>query len=445
MSDLVARVREILPDVRRDLEDLVRIESVWSDPGRRNEVHRSAAAVAALFIDAGFAQVEIVSEGGAPAVIAHHPGPPGAPTVLLYAHHDVQPEGDAAQWDSPPFEPTERDGRLYGRGTADDKAGIATHLAAFRAHGGRPPVGVTVFVEGEEECGSPSLSRLLAVHRDRLAADVIVIADSDNFSVDVPALTVSLRGLVDCVVEVCTLEHGLHSGIWGGVVPDALTALIRLLATLHDEQGDVAIAGLHEAHAAAVDRDAQWVRTESGLLDGVSEIGSGTVAQRLWAKPAITVIGIDTTPIVKASNTLIPSAKAKVSMRVAPGGDAAAHLDALRHHLEEHAPWGARVRVTPGDVGQPYLIDATGPVYAAARSAFRQAWGVDVVDMGMGGSIPFIALFAEAFPEATILVTGVEDPGTQAHSINESLHLGVLERAVVTESLLLGMLGLRCD
>ena len=441
MSDLVARVREILPDVRRDLENLVRIQSVWADPARRDEVHRSADTVAALLRDAGFAEVQIVSEGGAPAVIAHHPAPPGAPTVLLYAHHDVQPEGDARQWDSPPFEPTERDGRLYGRGTADDKAGIATHLAAFRAHDGRPPVGVTVFVEGEEESGSPSLGRLLAVYRDRLAADVIVIADSDNFSVDVPALTVSLRGLVDCVVEVCTLEHGLHSGIWGGVVPDALTALIRLLATLHDEQGNVAVVGLHEAHAAAVDRDAQWVRHESGLLDGVSEIGSGTVAQRLWAKSAITVIGIDTTPIAKASNTLIPSAKAKVSMRVAPGGDAAAHLEALRHHLEEHAPWGARVSVTEGDVGQPYVIDATGPVYAAARSAFRQAWGVDVVDMGMGGSIPFIALFAEAFPDATILVTGVEDPGTQAHSINESLHLGVLERAAVTEALLLGMLG----
>jgi acetylornithine deacetylase/succinyl-diaminopimelate desuccinylase-like protein len=443
VTDLVARVGELLPDIRRDLEALVRIESVWSDPARHDEVHRSAEAVATLLRDAGFASVEIVSEGGAPAVIARHPAPAGAPTVLLYAHHDVQPEGDPAQWDSAPFEPTERDGRLYGRGTADDKAGIATHLAAFRAHDGRPPVGVTVFVEGEEECGSPSLSRLLAVHRDKLAADVIVIADSDNWSVNVPALTVSLRGLVDCVVEVATLDHGLHSGIWGGVVPDALTALIRLLATLHDDEGNVAVAGVHEAKAAAVDRGAQWVRVESGLLDGVSEIGSGPVAQRLWAKSAITVIGIDTTPIAKASNTLIPSAKAKISMRVAPGGDAAAHLDALRHHLESHAPWGARVTVTPGDIGQPYEIDTTGAVYDAARSAFRQSWGVDAVDMGMGGSIPFIAEFAEAFPDATILVTGVEDPGTQAHSVNESLDLGVLERAAATEALLLGMLGTR--
>lgn len=410
---------------------------MWSDPARRDDVHRSAAKVADLLRGAGFAEVEIVSEGGAPAVIAHHRGPDGAPTVLLYAHHDVQPEGDVAQWDSAPFEPTERDGRLYGRGTADDKAGIATHLAAFRAHDGRPPVGVTVFVEGEEECGSPSLTRILAAHKDKLAADVIVIADSDNWTTDIPALTVSLRGLADCIVEVATLDHGLHSGLWGGVVPDALSVLVRLLAGLHDDDGNVAVAGLHEGTAAPVDRDTDWVRTESGLLDGVAEIGSGSVAQRLWAKPAITVIGIDTTPIDKASNTLIPRARAKVSLRVAPGGDAAAHLDALRRHLEAHAPWGAHVTVTPGDVGQPYAIDTTGPVYDAARAAFRQAWGVDAIDMGMGGSIPFIAEFAAAFPEATILVTGVEDPGTQAHSVNESLHLGVLERAALTEALLL--------
>ena len=443
MDDLPERVRALLPDVRRDLEDLVRIESVWADPARREQVQRSAQQVAELLADAGFADVEIVSAGGAPAVIARYPAPPGAPTVLLYAHHDVQPEGEPGQWDSPPFEPTERDGRLYGRGTADDKAGIATHLAAFRAHGGRPPVGVTVFVEGEEESGSPSLGRLLAEHRDKLAAEVIVIADSDNWTAEIPALTVSLRGLADCVVEVATLDHGLHSGVWGGVVPDALMVLTRLLASLHHDDGTVAVAGLHRGTAAPVDRDDEWVRVESGLLDGVREIGSGTVAQRLWAEPAITVIGIDTTPIAKASNTLIPRASAKISLRVAPGGDGAAHLDALRRHLEAHVPWGASVTVTPGDVGQPYSIDARGPVYDAARGALRQAWGVDAVDMGMGGSIPFIAEFAATFPEATILVTGVEDPGSQAHSVNESLHLGVLERAAIAEALLLDHLSRR--
>jgi acetylornithine deacetylase/succinyl-diaminopimelate desuccinylase-like protein len=441
MSDLVERIREVMPSVRRDLEDLVRIESVWADPARRTEVQRSAEAVAKLLSEAGFGDVQIVSEGGAPAVIARHPAPPGAPTVLLYAHHDVQPEGDHGQWQSPPFEPTERDGRLYGRGSADDKAGIATHLAAFRAHDGAPPVGVTVFVEGEEESGSPSLSRLLAAHRDVLAPDVIVIADSDNWSTDVPSLTVSLRGLADCIVEVATLDHGLHSGIWGGVAPDALSVLVRLLASLHDDDGNVAVAGLHEGTAADVEYSPERVREEAGLLDGVSEIGSGSVPQRLWAKPAITVIGIDTTSIDKSSNTLIPRARAKVSMRVAPGGDPREHLAVLTRHLEQHVPWGARVTITPGDIGQPYAINASGPVYDAARAAFRKAWGSEPVETGVGGSIPFIAEFAAAFPSAKVLVTGVEDPQTQAHSINESLHLGVLERAATAEALLLANLG----
>ena len=441
MGDLVDRVKSVLPSVRADLEDLVRIESVWADPARRDEVHRSAELVSKLLSEAGFDDIRTVSEGGAPAVIARRPAPAGAPTVLLYAHHDVQPEGDASQWASAPFEPTERDGRLYGRGTADDKAGIATHLAAIRAFDGDLPVGVTVFVEGEEESGSPSLSALLEAHRDLLAADVIVIADSDNWSTTTPSLTVSLRGLADCVVEVATLDHGLHSGMWGGVVPDALSALVRLLASLHDDDGNVAVAGLHQGTAADVRYPPERVREETGLLDGVAEIGDGPVTDRLWTKPAITVIGIDTTPIAKASNTLIPRARAKVSMRVAPGGDAGAHLAALTRHLEEHAPWGARVTVTPGDLGQPYAIDATGPVYDAARAAFRRAWGTDAVDTGVGGSIPFIAAFAAAFPEAKILVTGVEDPATQAHSIDESLDLGVLERAATSEALLLEALG----
>ncbi|HYO02325.1 MAG TPA: dipeptidase [Mycobacterium sp.] len=441
VSDLVERVKSVLPAVRADLEHLVRIESVWADPARRDEVRRSAEMVSKLLSEAGFDDIRTVSEGGAPAVIARHPAPPGAPTVLLYAHHDVQPEGDVSQWASPPFEPTERDGRLYGRGTADDKAGIATHLAAIRAFDGSLPVGVTVFVEGEEESGSPSLGALLAAHQDLLAADVIVIADSMNWTTEIPSLTVSLRGLADCVVEVATLDHGLHSGMWGGVVPDALSVLVRLLASLHDDDGNVSVAGVHQGTAADVDYPPEQVREETGVLDGVTEIGTGSVVERLWAKPAITVIGIDTTSIAKSSNTLIPRARAKVSMRVAPGGDAGQHLEALTRHLEQHAPWGAQVTVTPGDLGQPYAIDATGPVYDAVRAAFRQAWGTDAIDMGVGGSIPFIAEFAAAFPDAKILVTGVEDPGTQAHSINESLDLGVLERAAISEALLLDALG----
>src|SRR3954462_6875437 len=357
-----AALRDVMPSVRADLEALVRIPSVSADPARADEVRRSADATADLFRGAGFDDVRILSAGGgAPAVVARRPAPDGAPTVLLYAHHDVQPTGDPADWDSDPFEPTERGDRLYGRGAADDKAGIAAHLAAVRSFGGDLPVGVTVLVEGEEEIGSPTLEAFLGEHRDLLAADVIVIADSGNWDVGEPALTTSLRGLVDCLVEVRTLDHGVHSGMWGGVVPDAVSALVRLLATLHDDDGNVAVAGLHEGAASDVDYTPERARADTGMLDGVQEIGSGSVPQRLWAKPAITVIGIDTTSIAASSNTLIPRARAKISLRIAPGGDAVAHLDILRKHLEEHAPWGAQVTVTPGDSGQPYAIDATGP------------------------------------------------------------------------------------
>ena len=443
MTDLAAAVRDVLPGVRADLEDLVRIESVWADPNRRGEVQRSAEAVAELLRSAGFPEVDIVAEGGAPAVIARYPAPDGAPTVLLYAHHDVQPEGDHALWDTEPFVATQKGDRLYGRGAADDKAGIAAHLAAFRAHGGTPPLGVTVFVEGEEESGSPSLSALLAKYGDRLACDAIVIADSANWDIGRPALTVSLRGLADCEVEVRTLSHAVHSGLWGGVVPDALTALAKLLATLHDEDGSVAVEGLGAGTAADLEYPEARLRVESGLLDGVSTIGSGSVVERLWARPAISVLGIDCPAATGASNTLVPAATAKVSVRVPPGHSAAHALDSLVTHLESYVPWGAQVVVTRGEIGEPCAIDATGPAYDAARDAFQEAWGVPPVDMGMGGSIPFIAEFREAFPDAAILVTGLEDPDTRAHGANEGLHWSEFEKVCLAETLLLAKLAVR--
>ncbi|KHL18590.1 acetylornithine deacetylase/succinyl-diaminopimelate desuccinylase-like protein [Mumia flava] len=440
-SGAVERLQFIMPSILRDLDALVRTPSVGADPARADDVRASADQVAGLLRDAGFADVEVVSEGGGPAVIARHPAPEGAPTVLLYAHHDVQPTGDAALWTSPPFEPTVRDGRLYGRGAADDKAGIAAHLAAFRAYDGHPPVGVTVFVEGEEESGSPTLTRLLETHRDRLAADVIVIADSGNWDIGVPALTTTLRGLVDLTVEVETLEHAVHSGMWGGVFPDAVTALVRLLSSLHDDDGEVAVAGLVSGQAADVEYPHERLVAESGVLDGVQQIGSGSVVDRLWTKPAISVIGIDAPSTAEASNTLLPRASARVSMRIAPGQVATEAMDALAAHLRHHAPWGARVTVTPGDLGEPYAIDAAGPAYDAARDAFREAWdGVAPIDMGVGGSIPFIAEFAERFPEAAILVTGVEDPDTRAHGIDEGLHLAEFDRVCRAETLLLARL-----
>jgi acetylornithine deacetylase/succinyl-diaminopimelate desuccinylase-like protein len=442
VEQLRARVREILPSVRADLEALVRIPSVSADPARKGDVRRSAEAPAALFRGGGFDDDQILSvPGGAPAVVARKPAPAGAPTVLPHAHHDVQPTGDPALWDTDPFEPTERGSRLYGRGSADDKAGIAAHLAAVRALGADLPVGATVFVEGEEEVGSPTLDAFLAEHQDLLAADVIVIADSGNWDVGVPALTTSLRGLVDCFVELRTLDHAVHSGMWGGAVPDAVTAMIRLLATLHDANGDVAVPGLHAGPAADVDYPEDRARAESGLADGVEFIGTGPLVERLWTKPALATIGFDCTRTADASNTLIASVKVKLSLRLAPGDQPESAMAALRAHLERHVPWGAQLTFTPGEQGAPTRIDATGPAYDAARAAFKEAWdGVEPVDMGVGGSIPFIAAFKEAYPEAAVLVTGVEDPDTRAHGANEGLHLKEFARVCLAEALLLNHL-----
>jgi acetylornithine deacetylase/succinyl-diaminopimelate desuccinylase-like protein len=438
-DDLRATVRDLMPALRSDLEDLVRIPSVSANPARAAEVWRCADAVADLLRAEGFASVDIVSaNGGGPAVIGHKPGPEGAPTVLLYAHHDVQPENDHADWDSPPFEPTERNGRLYGRGAADDKAGIVTHLGALRVFGDALPVTVRVIVEGEEEVGSDTLPALLGEHQDKLAADVIVIADSGNWDIGEPALTTSLRGLVRMYVEVRTLDHGVHSGMWGGVVPDALMTLARLLATLHDDAGNVAVEGLVGGPAADVTYPEERARSESGIAEGVAWIGDGSMVERLWTKPSLSVTGIDAPAAEGASNTLVPTARAFLSLRIAPGDSTANAAARLRDHLEKHVPWGAQVTCTLSDKGEPIVIDATGPAYDAARAAFTEAWdGVAPVDMGVGGSIPFIAEFLQTFPQASVLVTGVEDPDTRAHGANEGLHLAEFERVVLAEALLL--------
>jgi acetylornithine deacetylase/succinyl-diaminopimelate desuccinylase-like protein len=438
-ADYRRAVRRVLPSVRADLEDLVRIESVSADPSRADEVSRSAQATARLFERSGCPDVRVLSvPGGFPAVVARYPAASGAPTVLLYAHHDVQPEGARDDWDTEPFNPTERGGRLYGRGAADDKAGIAAHLAAIRAHGNAPPVGVTVFVEGEEEIGSPTLAAFLTEYADLLEADVIVCADSTNWDIGAPALTTSLRGLADCIVEVRTLDHGVHSGMWGGVVPDALTVLSRLLATLHDAKGNVAVKGLASGRPSELDYPEDRIRSEAGIATGVHLVGTGSAVERMWAKPSVSVLAIDAPRVADASNTLVPWARAKVSLRIAPGDDAQTAMDALVEHLRTHADWGAHVNVTAGEIAVPYAIDAKGPAYDLARQAFADAWdGVAPVDTGVGGSIPFIASFADAFPAASIIVSGVEDPDTRAHGANESLHLAEFERVCLAETLLL--------
>jgi acetylornithine deacetylase/succinyl-diaminopimelate desuccinylase-like protein len=437
LGQLREAVERELPGLRRDLESLVRIPSVSASAFDQSHVDASADAVAELLRGAGMEDVQILREGGAPAVVGHLPGPEGAPTVLLYAHHDVQPPGQDADWTSLPFEPTERGGRLYGRGAADDKAGVVAHLAALRAHGGRPPVGVTIFVEGEEESGSPSLGEILRRHRDRLAADVLVLADSNNWKVGVPALTTSLRGNIKLDVEVRTLDHAVHSGMFGGAVLDAVTALTRLLSVLHDDDGDVAVPGLTQTQAADLDLTEQQLRGDAGVLEGVELIGTGSLTSRLWTKPALTVIGMDVPTTATSSNTLLPSARARISLRTAPGQDPQEAYEALADHLRASAPWGAHVEVTLTETGAGFQAQADGLAYDAARAAFADAWGTEPVDMGVGGSIPFIAEFAEIFPDAAILVTGVEDPDTRAHGADESLHLGEFAKVCLAEAVLL--------
>ncbi len=452
LEALGERVRLDLPSTIADLCALVRIPSVSWDAFDPANVQSSADAVADLARGLGVfdsvrvsrARAASTGELGQPAVLATRAARNGRPTIMLYAHHDVQPPGRDGDWASPPFEPTVRGERLYGRGAADDKAGVMAHIGAIRALvevvGADFDLGLILFVEGEEEFGSRSFSAFLEQHRSELDADVIVVADSNNWTTEVPALTVGLRGNVTFALTVSTLEHASHSGMFGGAVPDAMLATIRLLSTLHAEDGSVAVAGLTSRETDTPSYDEAQLREEAGLLDGVTPIGSGSILGRIWSKPAITVTGIDAPSVANASNTLSPSVTVRISARVAPGQSAAEAATALERHLRENAPFGAHVTITDVDSGDPFLVDTSGWAVAEARRSMTDAWGVEAVDLGIGGSIPFISELVEEFPSAQILVTGVEDPDSRAHSPDESLHLGVFRRAVLTEAVLLARL-----
>lgn len=442
------KVAARFPSAIAQLGELVRIPGIAWDSFDATNLESSATAVAELLkATKVFDLVEIrrASYGdgktGAPAVVAHRPAKNGRPQILLYAHHDVQPPGDQNEWKTPEFEPTLLDGRIYGRGAADDKAGIMAHLTAINSlvdlAGPDFELGISVFVEGEEEAGSPSFRNFLIENQDVLNADVIVVADSANWTTTIPALTTTLRGLVAQEFELATLDHAVHSGMYGGPIPDAMTAMIKLLATLHDDRGNVAVRGLVQSKAADLDYDEVNLRTDSGLLDGVQLIGEGSILDRMWTKPAIAVIGIDGMSVATSSNTLLPSVKAKVSMRIAPGQEPMDALAALRAHLTENAPFGAKVTFGEHEAGKPFQADDSGWAKQLAGAALSAAFGNEAVDIGIGGSIPFIADLLETFPNAQILVTGVEDADSRAHSPNESVHLETLRGAMVAETLFL--------
>ena len=428
------RVRALMPRIRGDLETLVRIPSISHSGHDPSQLGRSAAATEKILREAGV-KTQIVEIEGVPAVLGRIEAPAGAPTVLLYAHHDVQPTGARELWHSEPFEPIEKNGRLYGRGTSDDKCGVVIHAGAIRAFDGQTPVGVRLFVEGEEEWGSPNLGKFLERYGDELRADAVILADSGNWRAGQPGLTTSLRGIVAADIEVRTLDHAVHSGEFGGPVPDALTVLAKTLATLHDDRGEVAVAGIARGKADPLDLTEAELRKQVGMRPGTKLIGDGGITDRMWMKPAISILGIDAPRLTESTNQLVPSAKARVSMRIPPGQDPDAAMRALTEHLRSHVPWGAEVTITPRGAGKPYRLAAEGKAYDAMRRAMADAFGRDPVLMGAGGTIPFVSDFANAFPKAALLLTGAGDPFSNAHSEDESVDLADLERSTLAEAI----------
>lgn len=435
-----------------DLGSLVRIPGIAWPAFDQTQLERSAERVAELARGTGlFDEVRVErapvadgdgSELGQPAVLGLRAAKPGFPTVMLYAHHDVQPPGSDELWATPPFEPTVRDGRIYARGAADDKAGIMTHIASLRALAEAVGsddlgIGIVLFVEGEEEFGSRSFVPFLDAHLEDMRSDVIVVADSGNLDERTPAVTVSLRGNVTFHLTVRTLDHASHSGMFGGAVPDANMAAIRLLSTLWADDGSVAVAGLAAYEGATPEYREAQLRDETGLLDGVSPVGDGEILGRIWNKPSITVTGASMTPVAAASNTLAPSVTFVVSCRVAPGQSSSEAYAALEAHLRAHAPFGARLEFSDVDLGDSVLVDTAGWAITELRGALEDGYGVAAVDYGVGGSIPFISDLVRKFEGAQVLVTGVEDPHSRAHSPNESLHIDTFRNAIRSEALLL--------
>ncbi|KOG55506.1 beta-Ala-His dipeptidase [Streptomyces griseoflavus] len=442
-SPLAHTVASLQSRARTELAELVAFKSV-ADPAQfpRSECEAAAEWVAGALRADGFTDVALLdTPDGTRSVYGYLPGPAGAPTVLLYAHYDVQPPLDESAWISPPFELTERDGRWYGRGAADCKGGLIMHLTALRAlkeHGG-VPVNVKVIVEGSEEQGTGGLERYAEAHPELLTADTIVIGDTGNFRVGLPTVTATLRGMTLVRVQVDTLAGNLHSGQFGGAAPDALAALIRVLDSLRGEDGSTTIDGLAaDATWEGLQYPEEEFRQDAKVLDGVGLTGGGTVADRIWARPAVTVLGIDCPPVVGATPSVQAGARALVSLRIPPGTDAVKATELLTAHLENAAPWGARVSVEQVGQGQPFRADTGSPAYASMASAMREAYdGTEMQTSGMGGSIPLCNTLAALYPEAEILLIGLSEPEAQIHAVNESVSPEELERLSLAEALFL--------
>ncbi|MFE0679012.1 dipeptidase [Streptomyces sp. NPDC058867] len=442
-NSVAETVASLMPRAKEELTELVAFKSVADfEQFPRSESEGAARWVADALRAEGFEDVALLdTPDGTQSVYGCLPGPEGARTVLLYAHYDVQPPLDESGWLTPPFELTERDGRWYGRGTADCKGGLVMHLLALRAlrATGGVPVRVKVIAEGSEEMGTGGLERYAEAHPEVLEADTIVIGDAGNFRVGLPTVTTTLRGMTMLRVQVDTLEGNLHSGQFGGAAPDALGALIRVLDSLRAEDGSTTVDGLTPESAwDGLPYDEAQFRADAKVLDGVELIGSGSVADRIWARPAVTVLGIDCPPVVGATPSVQSSARALISLRVPPGVDAAEATKLLQAHVEAHTPWGARVRTEQVGQGQPFSADTTSPAYGAMARAMAEAYpGQEMQYAGQGGSIPLCNTLAALYPDAEILLIGLSEPEAQIHAVNESVSPEELERLSVAEALFL--------
>ncbi|KOU38362.1 dipeptidase [Streptomyces sp. WM6378] len=439
-NPIAETIASLMPRAKTELTELVAFQSVADEAvAPKSECEAAANWVADALRTEGFQDVALLdTPDGSQSVYGLLPGPVGAPTVLLYAHYDVQPKLDESAWVTPPFELTERDGRWYGRGAADCKGGFIMHLLALRAlkANGGVPVSVKVIVEGSEEQGTGGLEQYAEAHPELLTADAIVIGDTGNFRVGLPTVTATLRGMTMIRVQIDTLEGNLHSGQFGGAAPDALAALIRVLDSLRDEHGQTVIEGLAADSAwDGLQYPEAEFRQDAKVLDGVALPGTGTVADRIWARPAVTVIGIDCHPVAGATPSIPATARAQISLRVPPGQDAAEATKLLYAHIEKHVPWNARVGFEQVGQGQPFRADINSPAYTSMAEAMAVAYpGEEMQSSGMGGSIPLCNTLAALYPQAEILLIGLSDPEAQIHAVNESVSPQELERLSVAEA-----------
>lgn len=441
-DDIIAKTRAMMPGVIEDLKGLIRHPSVAFPGYPSGPVLAMADATAALLKKSGVPDAHLLEiPGGYPAVYGEVPAPAGAPTVMMYAHYDVQPAKKEDGWETDPWTPVEKDGRVFGRGAADDKSGIVLIAASLAVFGGKIPVGVKVLIEGEEETES-HLDAFVEANPDFFRCDAFIIADDGNLVVGEPSLTTSLRGVVSCIVEVRTLESPVHSGAFGGAAPDALVALMRMLATLHDDKGNVAVPGLAAYSHAVMEYPEDLYRESAGVLDGVDLIGTGPIGARLWSKPSVTVIGIDAPSISGSANILIPRAAAKISMRIAPDADPDRELDILKRYLRSAAPWNVRVEITDVGASPGFVCPAGGSAVASARSALESAFHKPVREKGTGGSIPLLRILHNAVPDAEFVLWGAEDSArSNIHGTNESADIGELERSIAAQGIFLSLLG----